>query len=91
MVGEERRREVGGDEGGMADEPAQEGQVRRHALDDGRVERLGQPVERLGAALAVSDQLRDHRVVGDADLVPLGDAGVDADPVRERSRSSVPA
>ena len=29
------------------------------------------------------DQLRDHRVVGDADLVALLDAGVHADPVRE--------
>ena len=29
---------------------------------------------------AVRDQLRDHRVIGDADLVALLDAGIDADP-----------
>ena len=32
---------------------------------------------------AVRDQLRDHRVVGDADLVALLDARVDADPGRQ--------
>jgi hypothetical protein len=31
----------------------------------------------------VRDQLRDHRVVGDRDLVALLDAGVDADSVGE--------
>ena len=42
-----------------------------------------EPVERLVARLAVRDQLRDHRVVGDADLVALLDAGVDADAGRQ--------
>ena len=40
-----------------------------------------EPVERLVARLAVRDQLRDHRVVGEPDLVALLDAGVDADSV----------
>ena len=39
-----------------------------------------EPIERLGARLGVRDQLRDHRVIGDADLVALLDAGIDADP-----------
>ena len=64
---------------GVRDEPAQERQVRRHALDHGLGERGGEPVERLVARRAVRDQLREQRVVGGADLVALVDARVDAD------------
>ena len=66
----------------MRDEPAQERQVRDDALDLGLRERCAEPVERLLSRLAVRDQLRDQRVVGDPDLVALLDARVDADPVR---------
>jgi len=62
----------------MCHEPAEEGQVGDDALDLGLVERGGKPVERLFARVAVRDQLRDHRVVGGADLVALLDARVDA-------------
>ena len=39
--------------------------------------------QRGGAALAVCDQLRDHRVVRHPDGVPCRDAGVDPDPAGE--------
>ena len=67
----------------MGDEPAQEGQVRRDAADLGLGKRVSEPRERLGPRRPVRDQLRDHRVVADADLVALLDAGIDADPCRE--------
>ena len=63
----------------MRDEPAEEREVRRHALDDRLVESVGEQVERCVAIGGVCDELRDHRVVRRADLVALGDAGVDAD------------
>ena len=65
----------------MPDEPAQEGQVRDDAFDLGLGERLGEPVEGLRARLAVRDQLGDHRVVGDPDLVAFLDSRVDANAV----------
>ena len=67
----------------MPHEPAQEGQVGDEALDLGLVERTPQPLERLLARPSVGDQLRDHRVVADTDLVALGDAGVHADRLRQ--------
>ena len=60
-------------------EPAQERQVGDEALDLGLVERMPEPLERLLARPSVRDQLRDHRVVADPDLVALLDAGVDPD------------
>ena len=67
----------------MAHEPAQERQVRRHALDLGVREGCGERVERLVAGVPVRDELGDHRVVADRDLVALLDARVDADPGRK--------
>ena len=64
----------------MRDEPAQEREVRRQPLDGGLRECVLQPEQRLVPRRAVGDQLGDHRVVGDADLVALVDAGVHADP-----------
>ena len=74
----------------MGDEPAQEREVRRQALDHGLGERVPQPEQRLVARRPVGDQLRDHRVVGDAHLVALFDAGVDAD-ARRQAESLDPA
>jgi hypothetical protein len=67
----------------MRRKPAQEREVRDHALDLGCRQRLTQAGERLVAIRAVRDQLRDQGVVGGADLVPLLDASVDADLLRE--------
>ena len=75
----------------MRDEPAQEGEVRRHAVDVGLGERGGEPVERLRARRAVRDELREQRVVARADLVALLDAGVDAERGGRTSRWSRPA
>ena len=63
----------------MADEPPQEGEVRRQSVDLGLLERLGKPIERLRARLTVRDQLRDHRVVRRADGVTLFDSRVYSD------------
>ena len=43
-----------------------------------RRQRIGQFGERLGAALAMGDQLGDHGIVIGAHLIASGDAGVDA-------------
>ena len=67
----------------VRDEPAEEREVRRHAADLGLGERVCEPRERLCPRRAVGDQLRDHRVVADADLVAFLDAGVHADPGRK--------
>ena len=67
----------------MGDEPAQEGHVGRHAADLRLGERRGEPVEGLLPRGSVRDQLRDHRVVGRAELVALGHACVDAHAGRE--------
>ena len=74
----------------MRDEPAQERQVRDHALDLGLCERGAEPVERLGARVAVGDQLRDHRVVGEPDLVAFLDARVHADTRRQPKPRQLP-
>ena len=67
----------------MADEPAKEREVRRDALHGRIPEGCCEPVERLVARAGVGDQLGDHRVVGDPDLVSFLDPGVDADSVRQ--------
>ena len=79
MLGQERRRRLAGADDRVGDEPAQERQVRGHSADLGLGERVCQACERLGARRPVRDQLRDHRVVGGADLVALLDARVDPD------------
>src|SRR6266849_10174468 len=67
----------------MRDEPAQEPEVCRDTLDLGLAQRVAESVEGLVAGRPVSDQLGDHRVVGDPDRVALLDAGVDANPFRQ--------
>ena len=47
--------------------------------------------ERLLPSLAVRDQLRDHRVVGERDLVAFLDACVDADTRRQAQTLERPA
>ena len=49
-----------------------------------------QRVERLVAGLAVSDELRDERVVGDGNVVPGLDSAVDADASGSSRRSMRP-
>ena len=63
----------------LADEPAEEPQVRRQPKDDRAIESVGQPRQRLGAIGAVGDDLGQHRVESTADLVALDDAGIDPD------------
>ncbi len=83
MLDEERRRRAAGAQLGVRDEPAEERQVRVHALDDRLRERGREPVERVLPRRAVRDQLREHRVVPEGDLVSLRDARVDADRLRQ--------
>ena len=64
----------------MRDEPAQEGEVGVDAYDLGLLERGGEQLERLAAIAALGDDLGDHRVVRDPDLVPFLDSRVDAHP-----------
>ena len=68
----------------LADQPAQEPQVRHEPQDDGLVERRRQPVERLGARRAPGDDLGEHRVEAAADLGPELDPGIDPDAVARR-------
>ena len=63
---------------GCATSQRRKGKVRRDALDLGLRERGGEPLQRLVAVSPVRDQLRDHRVVREPDLVALLDARVDA-------------
>ena len=67
----------------MGDQPAQEREIRRQASDLRLGERVPQPEQGLVARRAVRDQLGDHRVVGDSDLVAFLDAGIDPDPRRQ--------
>ena len=90
MLGEERRRRLARAHGGVADEPAQEREVRRHADDLGLVERRAQPVERVVACPAVRDELGDHRVVREADLVALLDPRIDSNARREAETLEAP-
>ena len=83
MVVEKGGRRLAGPHRGMVDEPAEEAEVGRRPGDAGRAESAREVVERLLARLPVRAQLGDQRVVGDRDLVPGLDAGVDADRVRE--------
>jgi hypothetical protein len=83
MLDEERGGRLPGSDRRVGDEPAEERQVRDHALDLGLGERASQLIERLRTRLRVRDQLGDHRVVGDADLLALLDPRVHTDPVGE--------
>src|SRR2546427_6976000 len=74
----------------MRDQPAQEGQVGDDSLDLGLGQRISEPVERLVARRLRRDQLRDHRVVGDADLVALLDPSVDPDSCWEPQSLDLP-
>ena len=75
VLGEERGGRLAGSYDGMRDEPAQERQVRRDPGDLGLGESGREPVERVVPGSAVRDELRDHRVVGEPDLVALLDTG----------------
>ena len=91
MVGQERGRERTGEEGWVAHEPAQERQVRRHALDGRHVQGVRELRDRTFAVGPVGDELRDHRVVGEPYSVALLGARVHAnvgrkDQPREPSR-----
>jgi hypothetical protein len=79
VLGEEGGRAFAGADDGMVDEPAQEREVRRDAVDLGLAQGGGEPVEGFFACRRVRDELRDHRVVRGADLVALGDADANAD------------
>ena len=63
---------------GGAAECGKEAGIAARTDDDGLVERARQPVERLVAAVAMRDQLGDHRIVERRDLAALFDAGIDA-------------
>ena len=60
----------------MGDEPAEEREVRRDPRDLRFGERVREAIERLHPCGAMRDELRDHRVVAEADLVALLDARV---------------
>src|SRR5207244_3270933 len=90
VLDEEGRRRLAGTHGGVRDEPAEEGEVRRHPFDFRLLERGAQAVERLGPRRAVRDQLREQRVVRCADLVALRDACVDADARRQPQPRDAP-
>ena len=62
----------------MRDEPAQEREVRRHAFDLGFVEGGGEGSERFVSVAPTGDELRDHRVIRQPDLISLLDACVHA-------------
>ena len=68
----------------LADEPAQEAQVRDDAQDDGLVERACQPSRAVGAVRTPGDDLGQHRVEAVADLGPELDPGIDPDPLAGR-------
>ena len=73
----------------LADEPAQEAQVRRRAR--GRPSRRARRASRSSAVApvrAVGDDLGEHRVEPAADLVALGDPGVDPDARRRPASAS---
>ena len=84
MLGQERRRRVALAHHGVCDEPAEERNVRRHAADVGLGQSVGEEVERLRTRARVRDELRDHRVVGEADLVALLDPRVHPDGARRQ-------
>jgi hypothetical protein len=60
----------------MRDEPAQEPEVRRDTDDLGFGEGCGKDLEGVVTIVPMSDQLRDQRVVREADLVALLDPDV---------------
>ena len=75
----------------LADEPAQEPQVRGQAQHDGLVERPRQPVQRIRPVVAARDDLGEHRIEPATDLVALGDAGIDPDAVPRRPSKALDA
>src|SRR5438105_11779280 len=83
MLDKERRRRVACADEWVRNEPAEEREIRRDALNLCLLDRTVETVERLVARRAVGDQLGDQRVVGEADLVTFFDARVDADSIRK--------
>ena len=81
VLGEERGRCVSRAHHWVRDEPTEKREIRRDAFDVRLGERGSEAVERRVAGRCVRDELRDHRVVGEADLVALLHAGVDANPM----------
>src|SRR5256885_1404261 len=74
---EELRVHLACDEVGMAHDSTEERDGRGHAFNDKRVECLPHARERLLAAVAVHDQLREQRVVVRRDRVAGVDVGID--------------
>ena len=62
---------------GLADQPAQEPQVRRQTQHDGLIERPRQAAQRICPVEPARDDLRQHRIEPATDLVALRDAGID--------------
>src|SRR4029453_11207848 len=69
---------------GAPDHSPQERDGRPDALDDGSVERVDHPPERLRPRVAMRDQLEQQRVVVDGYRAPGLDPGLDPDAVARR-------
>ena len=75
----------------LADQPAQEPQVRGQTQHDGLVERPRQAVERICPVVPARDDLGEHRIEPATDLVALGDAGIDPDALPGRPSKALDA
>ena len=75
---EQARVDVAGQDFGMAHDIPEETRIRAHPLDVRLVQRGAQPCERGAAVGPPHDDLGEHRVVVDADLVSGLEAAVDA-------------
>ena len=84
VLGQERRRRIACAHHGVCDEPAEEREVGRHAIDVGLGKSVGEEVERLRTRACVRDELRDQRVIAEADLVALLDPCIDPDGARRQ-------
>ena len=69
---------------GASAQPREETDVGLQAEDSVAVQRVRQPLQRGRTITAVHDQLGDHRVVENADLVAVAYPGIDAQPVLAR-------
>ena len=75
----------------LADQPAQEPQVRGQTQHDGLVERPRQAVERIRPVVPARDDLGEHRIEPATDFVALGDAGIDPDALPGRPSKALDA
>ena len=75
----------------LADQPAQEPQVRRQTQHDGLVERPRQAVQRIRPVVPARDDLGEHRIEPATDLVALDDAGIDPDALADRPSKALDA